>query len=72
MVNAFGRLPTLATAVVSWKQIFSSAAYLHSPPIQSESQSESRAWLRPITFEMAENDALLSLLPWASGISIVP
>jgi hypothetical protein len=36
MVNAFGRLATLATAVVVGSSIFYSAAYLHSPPMQGE------------------------------------
>jgi hypothetical protein len=34
--NAFGRLATLATAVVVGSSIFYSAAYLHSPPMQGE------------------------------------
>ena len=36
MVNAFGRLATLATAVVVGSSILYSAAYLHSPPMQGE------------------------------------
>jgi len=36
MVNAFIRLATLATAVVVGTSIFYPAAYLHSPPMQTE------------------------------------
>ena len=36
MVNASGRLITLATAVVVGNSIFCSAAYIDSPPMQSE------------------------------------
>src|ERR1700746_1862639 len=36
MVNVFGKLATLATAVVVGSSIFYSASYLHSPPMQGE------------------------------------
>lgn len=36
MVNAFGRLATLATAIVVGSSLFYPPAYIHSPAMQSQ------------------------------------